>query len=134
MANAREILEKPLKCTETDFRNESNDFHYCKWSNMLIKISRNMCFEFVSIFSTIRWKRKLCVPICFIQSDLDFSYENKQSSKFFSSIPTVHLVPFNISSKLFPVQMAVSKKKIVRRVTGNTLYTRESRDCAVKSC
>ena len=46
--------------TEIDFHNKSNDFQYCKQSNMLIKILCNMCFEFVSMFSTIRQKKIMC--------------------------------------------------------------------------
>ena len=77
-----------------------------------------MCFEFVSMFSTTRWKRNYV--FLFVSSKV--SYEDKQFSNFFFLLtPTV---TFNFCSKLSFRQMAVSGRKIVRRVTGD-LYTQQ---------
>ena len=122
--NSREVL---LKCGEIDSRNESNlPKQRFPLLSMEWHVDKNIVWYVVRIrlgvlYDTV--EKKLCVPICFIQSDFDLAMKTNGFRNFFLSIPAVHLVPFNSRSKLFIRQTAVSRRKIVRRVTENTLYT-----------
>ena len=108
--NSRGVL---LKCAETDSRNESNlPKQRFPLLSMEWHVDKNIVWYVVRIrlgvlYDTV--EKKLCVPICFIQSDFDLAVKTNGFRNFFLSIPTVHLAPFNSRSKLLFRQTAVSE-------------------------